>query len=291
MSGSLTNRSDVGVLLVGHGTRDSLGLAEFAKVVHEVENQIRPVPVQSAFLELATPTISGGIKQLIERDVRHIVVSPLLLFAAGHAKQDIPAAMEAALQRHPGIEWRQADPLGCHPALLELSARRFAAAIAERPVDIRHRIPSPGDLRSAKWLGRRPATARGPATARRSRLILVGRGSHDLEAIQETTRYVKLLAERVGIDEPQVAFLAMAEPRLGQLLADAAESKCDVVIVQPHLLFYGELLEDLQRQVGDWSTREPDKQWILTEHLGAEPEVVAAVIERYQTAAAAWNGT
>lgn len=252
MPESLTNESSpVGLLVIGHGTRDSSGLAEFAKVVQEVEKQIRPIPVQAAFLELATPTISAGLEQLIERGIRRVVVSPLLLFTAGHARQDIPAAVDVALQRHPEIEWRQADSLGCHPALLELSHRRFGTAIQRHSVDLR-----------------------------RSRLILVGRGSHDLMATQETARYGKLLAERVGIEDWQVAFLAMAEPRLSAMLAEAAVANWDTVIVQPHLLFHGELLEDIHRQVDDWRSRVAGKQWILTEHLGAEPEVVAAVIER-----------
>jgi sirohydrochlorin cobaltochelatase len=123
-------RLDLGVLLVGHGTRDQQGLAEFHVTVRQVAEHLPSLAVEPAFLELALPTIAVGFERLVERNKRRIVVAPLLLFAAGHAKQDIPVAIDAVAQKHPGVAWRQAEVLGCHEALIELSALRFQEALA-----------------------------------------------------------------------------------------------------------------------------------------------------------------
>src|SRR5436190_70542 len=89
----------LGLLLVGHGTRDSAGLAEFRELHRLLVERAGELPVESCFLELAEPNISAGIEALLARGVRQIVVAPLLLFAAGHAKRDIPEGVADALQR------------------------------------------------------------------------------------------------------------------------------------------------------------------------------------------------
>src|SRR5258707_5141020 len=102
------NRDDHGgLLLVGHGTRDAAGLDEFAVVVERVRVAASE-PVEGCFLELARPTIGEGLARLVDRGVRRVTVVPVLLFAAGHAKRDIPAAVEEAAARHPEITVRQA---------------------------------------------------------------------------------------------------------------------------------------------------------------------------------------
>ena len=252
--------ADLGVLLIGHGTRDQQGLAEFAELVLGVRRELAPVPVESAFLELATPPIAVGIEQLVGRGVRRLVVAPVLLFAAGHAKSDIPAAVNAALKQHPGLDWRQADHLGCHPQLLDLSEQRFRAG----------------------WGDSDPRT-------NRCRLLVVGRGSHDAEATREALAYAELLRKRVGLAEVQVSFLAMAQPRFSDSLAAAAEAECDMIVVQPHLLFRGELLEEVQQRVLDWSRRAPAKHWFVTGHLGPASQVISVMIDRCQQARARFS--
>src|SRR5438105_3545533 len=118
-----------GLLLICHGTRDPAGIAEFLALAERVRGAAGPRPVEACFLELAEPTIDGGIARLAERGVRRITIVPLLLFAAGHAKRDIPRAVAAAVERFPGMETRPTLPLGCHERLLALSARRYAEAI------------------------------------------------------------------------------------------------------------------------------------------------------------------
>ena len=253
-----------GALLVGHGTRDAEGQREFLRTVAGVAASLPEVAVQPCYLELVEPSIEQGIERLLEQAVSRIVVAPLLLFAAGHAKRDVPRAIDAARRRFPHVEFVQASHLGCHERLLELSAERYRQA---------ERVG--GATRDA---GRGGKGADPDATL----LIMVGRGSLDAEALRETRRFVDLRRERTPVAMARTCFLALAQPSLAETLAEAGGLAYDAIVVQPHLLFSGELLTTVRRQVEEASDRFPWHEWRLCRHLGAEPEVVAAVVARLQ---------
>src|SRR5688500_8451642 len=105
----------LGYLLVGHGTRDAIGQAEFLQLAKLVAERAS-VPVEPCFLELAQPTIEEGLQRLAQRGVQRVLIIPLLLFTAGHAKQDVPEAV-AAFAAPLGIEvLGQTAALENHPS-------------------------------------------------------------------------------------------------------------------------------------------------------------------------------
>jgi sirohydrochlorin cobaltochelatase len=246
-----------GLLLVGHGTRDRAGRAEFLRLVGLTDRR-EGWTVEGAFLELAEPDIGQAVARLVERGVERLTVSPLLLFAAGHVKRDLPRAVRAALREHPGGQWRQAGHMGCHAALLELSARRFRAALVERE----------------------------PRAADETLLLMVGRGSFDAGASAETRRFAALRAERTPAGRVETCFYAMAEPSLDAMLAEITNWPHRRVVVQPHLLFHGELLATIRERVRKAAQAAPRQEWIVTEHLGSDRLLAQALWER---ADAAWK--
>lgn len=143
-------RDDVGVLLIGHGTRDSVGTSQFFELATLLANRLRPLAVQSALLEFQEPTIGQAWEALVSRGVQHVHVAPLLLFAAGHAKRDIPDTLIECQAKTPGILFDQARPLSRHPAMIELAQLRLASALCKSK-----------------------------AAADRTAVVMVGRGSHD----------------------------------------------------------------------------------------------------------------
>jgi sirohydrochlorin ferrochelatase len=205
------------------------------------------------FLELAEPCIETGVEQLAAGGCDRIVVLPLLLLAAGHAKQEIPAAIANATREHPGIEFVLASHLGCDERMLRLSALRFKeAARDEEPVDPQDTL----------WL-------------------MVGRGSRDAEQIAELERFVECRLRHTPVGQLRIAYLAMAEPRLDEALTEVAELRYHRVVVQPHLLFHGELLETVTAQVADMRLRWPQQQWLVAPHLGVADLLVQAMLERF----------
>src|SRR4051812_33042374 len=109
--------NNTGLLLVGHGTRSEIGTQQFLTLADSLAQRLFPLAVEPAFLEMQQPDIDAAIGRLLQRGITRLVTAPLLLFAAGHAKRDIPRQVSAALVRRgrDHIEHVQAAHLGCHP--------------------------------------------------------------------------------------------------------------------------------------------------------------------------------
>jgi sirohydrochlorin cobaltochelatase len=306
-----------GLLVVGHGTRNSHGLAEFGEVARQVAELADEFAVEACFLELAEPTIAMGVQRLLQRGVERLTVAPLLLFAAGHAKRDIPTAVEEAVggrryaigssrrgeeekqkaessrQKAEGgsrksegggrdgtsadykaatggragaentVQINQLNALECHPRILELSTQRYAEALQGQPL-----VPAAETL-----------------------LILVGRGSSHANAIAAMQKFAALRQRQTVVDRVEVCFAAVAKPTLNEALDAAACSSYRRIVVQPHLLFTGEVLEQIEEAVRQQKTEGgrqkakggADKQWIVAPHLGPSNLVAQAVVEMART--------
>ena len=70
----------LGLLLVGHGTRDARGVSEFLSLADQVAGRLPNVFVRPGFLELAEPTIRDAVEAITSRGVDAIVVVPALIF-------------------------------------------------------------------------------------------------------------------------------------------------------------------------------------------------------------------
>ena len=241
-----------GFLLVGHGTRNQRGRSEFLQLAQAIKAALAPshlaaAHITAAFLELAEPTIDAAIRDLRGAGVTEIVCAPVILLAAAHVKRDIPHAVHAAAEAH-GIESvRFVEHLGCCEAMLEVSACRFREAAG-----------GTGRSNDAGWL-------------------LVGRGTHDPDALAELDRFLTLREQRQPTAAQWLGFLAMAEPKLSTTLEAAARSAHRQIVVQPHLLFHGDLLDRTATAVADTARRYPEKKWILAEHIGPDDAIAASI--------------
>ncbi len=242
-----------GLLLVGHGTREAEGLHQFHQLAQRISAESSDWDVATAFLELAQPTVLEGLEGLLRRGHRQVVVAPLLLFAAGHAKRDLPALLETARQKWPGVEICQAGHLGCLAEMVELSAQRLRAALASDSL-----APPPED----------------------TLLVMIGRGSHDPEANAEMAQFARLCFERSGLAWCELGFTAMARPGLERSLEVAAALPFRHVVVQPHLLFDGLLLTRIREACRGAALAHPAKTWQVTAPLGVDPLLMAAVMKR-----------
>src|SRR5688500_6845827 len=95
----LDQSQNVGILLVGHGTRSELGTRQYLALAASLARAVAPLAVEPAFLELKQPEIDTAVGKLVARGATRLVTMPLLLFAAGHVKRDIPEQVRTALDR------------------------------------------------------------------------------------------------------------------------------------------------------------------------------------------------
>ncbi|TWU57611.1 sirohydrochlorin chelatase [Rubripirellula reticaptiva] len=241
-----------GVLLIGHGTREAKGTEQFFQLGRRLENRLRPVPVEVSLLEFQKPTIAEAWDALMARKVNHVHVAPLLLFAAGHAKQDIPSAIAECQSRWPGVTTDQARPLSRHPSIVKLVTDRLQRAlrqVAEPP--------------------------------KRTAVVMVGRGSHDPCAAADMRVMTEVIRRRVNVAHVATAFYAMALPRVPDLIDKVAiTGGFDAIVVHPHLLFEGRLYQAISRQIAEAKLRHPAIQFYLSDYLGPEIEVCEAIAAR-----------
>ena len=83
----------LGILICGHGSRNRLAVEEFAQLVKALKPKFPTVPVEYGYLEFARPVLREGLDRLLEQGVKRVLAVPAMLFAAGHAKNDIPSVL------------------------------------------------------------------------------------------------------------------------------------------------------------------------------------------------------
>lgn len=250
---------EIGLLVVGHGTANPIGAAETAEVWALINAACPTTPVELAYLEIIEPSIDKAVERLAAQGCRNIVALPILLFAAGHAKRDVPAALTEAVTRR-GLAVQQAAPLGLHKQIVALARRRFLEALAEVT----------------------------PYSADEEAILIVGRGSSDPTAARQLMTFVEAVfdpVERARGRQRSIGFVAAAQPCLGDAIAATANPPAGRpsprrVVVHPHLLFPGHVethvTTQLQRARQVW----PDIEWVQVCRLGPAPEVAHAIIDR-----------
>ena len=247
-----SERADSGVLLVGHGTRDATGTRQFFELSKRLAETLSPTPVEPCLLEFQEPTIPMAWDRLVQHGVQHVQVAPLLLFAAGHAKQDIPDLVAECQARTPSVTVSQSGPLSRHESIVDLLLARIEAAFES--VD---------------------------ESPRETALVMVGRGSYDPCAQADMRVLTEIIKRRTDYAHVTTAFYAMAEPKLPDVLDQVASiESVKRVLVQPHLLFEGRLFQAIQRQVTEAAERTPTVSFTTANYLGPESNVALAIAAR-----------
>ncbi|MBX7074294.1 MAG: sirohydrochlorin chelatase [Pirellulales bacterium] len=241
-----------GLLVIGHGTRDEAGVAEFLLLVDQLRQALPDVLVGHAFIELVAPGMEQGLALMVERGCERVAVLPLLLLAAGHAKRDIPQAIEAAELRYPAVRFGLCSHLGCHPKLLELSVARMREAVEGR-------------------------SAVDPAE---TLLLMVGRGSSCAQANAEMYRLARLRWELAPVGGLEIAFTSLTEPSLARSLELVAKLPYRRIVVQPHLLFSGRIVTRIHDATRKMADAIGDNEWIAAPVLGPHRLLVEACLSR-----------
>jgi sirohydrochlorin ferrochelatase len=116
------------VLLIAHGSQRAAANADLDWVAAELRRRGSHAVVQTAYLEIARPTIAEGAACCAESGATRVVMLPYLLSPGVHACQDLAKAREELSVRFPGVEFLLAEPLGRHQLLIEVVAQRVKEA-------------------------------------------------------------------------------------------------------------------------------------------------------------------
>jgi sirohydrochlorin cobaltochelatase len=241
------------VLLVGHGSREPRANDGFEALVEGYRRHLGGGPVAEVahgYVELARPTLDEALAELARRHTR-VVVVPLFLFMVGHTKNDLPIALARARGAAPGAELIAARELGVHATLVELAYQRAAAAVA---LDA--------------------------AAARRTAVVVVGRGSSDPDANAEFYKLARLVGEGRGFGWLVPCFIGITAPLLPEALELVGRCRPERVVVLPYLLFDGRLGDKVRAQVEEFRARSPWIAAAVAQTLGPDPRLFGVIDER-----------
>ncbi|BEV70985.1 MULTISPECIES: precorrin-8X methylmutase [unclassified Paludibacterium] len=242
---------DFAVLLAGHGSRDPDGIDEFNQLSHLMQQ--RHPALAHGFLEFAEPTIGQAAERLIAQGARRIVMTPAVLLAAMHAKNDLPAELAALQNTHPEVSFQFAATMNLHPKLLEVCRERI--------------IRAEGDS---------PATVARADTC----LVVVGRGTSDPDANGDVHKLARMLQEGMGFGAAFVCYSGTASPLVADGLQSAARLGCRRLIVLPYFLFDGVLVKRIYSAADDLAQRHDEIEVLKAGYLGAHALVADVLLER-----------
>ncbi|MGH3413090.1 MAG: sirohydrochlorin chelatase [Marmoricola sp.] len=117
------------LIALAHGSRDPRSKATIEALVTEVRRLRRDLPVETAFLDHARPRFNTVVDRLHRKGHEEIVVVPLLLNEAFHARVDVPSAIAEASSRHEGLQIRATDILGLETSFLGVLDQRLRQAL------------------------------------------------------------------------------------------------------------------------------------------------------------------
>jgi sirohydrochlorin cobaltochelatase len=244
----------LGVMLCGHGSRDGDAVKEFAILASHLEKRLPQYPVEYGYLEFAKPIIRDGLDRLREKKVDRVLAVPGMLFAAGHAKNDIPSVLNTYAAEK-GIKIAYGKELGIDPKMMRAAADRVQEAIDAAPCN----VPKHETL-----------------------LVVVGRGASDPDANSNVSKVTRLLWEGFGFGWAETAYSGVTFPLVEPALEQAAKLGFRRIIVFPYFLFTGILVQRIYDATDSVAKRHPAIQFVKAPYLNDHPQVIATFEERLQ---------
>lgn len=244
---------DYSIVLAAHGSRDPRAIEEVETLVALMKARSPRRTITHGYLEFARPTIDEGVRSALQAGAGPIVMLPALLFAATHAKNDMPGELALLKREYPAVDFHFGAPADLHPALLRLAQQRITEA----------------EARSTRVLRRAEAC-----------LVVVGRGTSDPDANSEVCKLARMLHEGLGFGHSYVCYAGTAEPEVGEGLRSAARLGCARIVVFPYFLFDGRLVKRIYAAADDLSARHPGIEVLKAGYLGPHDDVADVFLER-----------
>lgn len=232
------------LIALAHGSRDPRSAETITALVDEVKSLRPDLRIEAAFLELSKPSFATVVRKLVRAGHDEIVVVPLLLTEAYHAKVDVPQILAEAQAEHEGLRIGATSVLGLEACFLQILDERMRTALKQARV--------------------RELDA----------LVLAGAGSSDSLANQAVARLARVWGTHHKLPVT-AAFASAAPPAAGEAVrAFRAEGKRHVAVASlflaPGLL--PDRVRELALEAGAVAVSDP---------LGAHPEVARIVLARY----------
>ena len=242
-----------GIMICGHGSRDEGAVAEFEKLALGIRRRSKGIPVEYGFLEFATPVIKDGLAALVNQGVTDVLAVPGMLFAAGHAKNDIPSVLNTWSAENDAIDIRYGRELAIDPKMLKAAADRIQEALDSAVDDV---------------------------PLEETMLVVIGRGASDPDANSNVAKVMRMLWEGFGFGWGETAYSGVTFPLIEPGLEHAVKLGYRRIVVFPYFLFTGVLMRRIYDYTDVVAERHPDIEFIKAPYLNDHPMVIETFMER-----------
>jgi sirohydrochlorin cobaltochelatase len=252
----------IGVLVCGHGSRNRLAVAEFAALAEALRRDLEPVPLEYGYLEFARPILRDGLDALRHRGVEHVLAVPAMLFAAGHAKNDIPSVLNT-YAAETGLRIDYGRELGVDRRMILAAGARIRACLEQ---DDRRR--------QDQGLAAIPVSE--------TLLVVVGRGSSDPDANSNVAKVTRMLVEGFGFGWGETLYSGVTFPLVEPGLRAVVKLGYRRIVVFPYFLFSGVLVSRIRQHSDRVAEDHPEISFLHAGYLGDHPDVLGTFRERVE---------
>ncbi|MBW0181235.1 MAG: sirohydrochlorin chelatase [Vulcanococcus sp.] len=252
----------IGVLICGHGSRNRQAVGEFAQLAEGLRAKLPGVPVEYGYLEFARPILRDGLESLQAQGVKRVLAVPGMLFAAGHAKNDIPSVLNT-FSAESGLRIDYGRELGVDLSMIQAAGARIREAL---------------DASDAAAVGRGEA----PVPLSDTLLVVVGRGSSDPDANSNVSKVARMLVEGFGFGWGETVYSGVTFPLVEPGLRHAVKLGFRRIVVFPYFLFSGVLVSRIRQHTQLVASDHPELEFVEASYLGDHPLVINTFLERVQ---------
>ena len=246
-----------GIMICGHGSRSKPAGEEFGLLASGLKRLYPDIPIEYGFLEYSAPNIHMGLDALLAQGVEEIYAVPGMLFAATHAKNDIPSVLTTYQEKHPGLTIHYGRELGLHPGMIQAFESRILASLGMSTA------PHHGELYNTM-------------------LVVVGRGTSDTWANAEVAKLARIVAEDLGFGWTETVYSGVTFPSVGRGLEMAIKLSYQRIVVAPYFLFTGRLINRIYDYVDVVATKHPDVEIIKAHYLKDHEHVLQTFMARVE---------
>ena len=243
--------SPYGVLICGHGSRNRLAVEEFERLAIGLRRRMSPISVEHGFLEFANPILRDGLDRLREQGVERVLAIPAMLFAAGHAKNDIPSVLNT-YSAETGLEIEYGRELGVDRLMIAAAGARIQEALDANPD-----VPLSDTM-----------------------LVVVGRGSSDPDANSNVAKVARMLVEGFGFGWGETLYSGVTFPLVEPGLRHVVRLGFKRIIVFPYFLFSGVLVTRIRQHSERVANDHPEVEFVHASYLGDHARVQDTFVER-----------
>ena len=246
----------IGVMICGHGSRNRQAVSEFAQLAEGLRLLLPHVPVEYGYLEFARPILRDGLDKLRAQGVKRVLAVPGMLFAAGHAKNDIPSVLNT-YAAETGLRIDYGRELGVDLQMIQAAGARIQEALDT-------------------------AAASGAVPLSDTLLVVVGRGSSDPDANSNVSKVTRMLVEGFGFGWGETVYSGVTFPLVEPGLRHVVRLGFKRIVVFPYFLFSGVLVSRIRQHTALVAADHPEVEFVDASYLGDHPLVIATFRERVE---------